>query len=267
VTPESPFSPDALVATLRDMQSPSVEDPALTARVQSRLAVSLLGLAPAVTALTPAALGHHITTPPTSLIAPGSTLATRGIRSVILAWLAPVFIAGAVTGLVADRWLLQKRAAVTTVLEQKVGTAPVAVSDSTLPPPIPDAPIVPPKRLPNVVNTAAAVSATSASADLVSTLTAERQLLDAARATLARGEPQAGISSLEQHVKRFPKGTLTEEREALYIRILVAAGNTSAASARAVNFQQRFPNSMFMPVVERSLASISRRNLEDESKP
>jgi len=138
---------------------------------------------------------------------------------------------------------------------------------SPLQPAIPDAPIVPTKRLPNVVNTAAIVSATSASADPVSTLAAERQLLDAARSTLARGEPQAGIISLEQHVKRFPKGTLTEEREALYIRILVAAGNDSAASARAANFQQRFPNSMFMPVVERSLASISRRNLEDESKP
>jgi hypothetical protein len=75
------------------------------------------------------------------------------------------------------------------------------------------------------------------------------------------------VAALERHVKLFPHGTLTEEREALYVRILVAAGNDEAATQRANSFQRRFPQSIFLPVVERTLLSISRRKDEAASKP
>ena len=63
-----------------------------------------------------------------------------------------------------------------------------------------------------------------APSDASSSLAAERRLLDEARQNLARGEPEAGLVPIERHAARYPKGVLTEEREALAVRLLAALG-------------------------------------------
>jgi len=98
-------------------------------------------------------------------------------------------------------------------------------------------------------------------------MAAEQRLLDAARAAVARGEPEAGLGPLKQHAARFPNGILTEEREALAVRILAAIGRSRDALARAEDFQRRFPNSLFAPTVEAARAMISGQNSATESKP
>jgi hypothetical protein len=52
------------------------------------------------------------------------------------------------------------------------------------------------------------------------------------------------------------RGRLAEEREALRIRALAAAGRSHDARARAAAFRARFPRSLFLPVVDQVLGSI-----------
>lgn len=262
--PEPPFSEGALIAALRELPDASAQDPAMKQRVQARLAQSLVGLAPAASAPASVSNARELT----------AQLAPRSVRGLVAAWLAPVFIAGAVAGIWADRWVGRASPA--------LSSGPALPPSAVLRAPNPPAPIPPPSSrepavtpaptpelLRSTAKTAPPASApgVAPSAGSSSAMALERHWLDAARTALSRGEPQAGIASLEQHAKRFPKGTLTEEREALYVRILAAAGNDSAAKARAASFQRRFPASIFMPVVERALLSISRRNGEADPKP
>lgn len=241
---DSEPSVDTLLASLREIPSPALVDPGIRLRLQSRLAVSLVGLAPAAT------LGS----------APLKVAATS--KGIVVAWLAPVFVAGALSGIAADRWYRAQQV-VPSVATPSV-EAPVAMVAA--PPAIETARVEELERVRDEPALAPAVNSPLASAEPADSMAAERQLLDAARTALARGEPGEGVTALEKHVKRFPKGTLAEEREALYVRILAAMGNDAAAQARAASFQRRFPNSIFTPVVERALASISRRNSDAEPK-
>ena len=128
-------------------------------------------------------------------------------------------------------------------------------------------PSLSPESLERVLEKRAAPGAPAVSAEPATSLAAERRLLDQARQALARGEPAAGLAPLEVHGKQFPKGVLTEEREALAVRLLAALGNQAAALARADNFHRRFPQSLFTPAVDNAIAPFSRRNDVDESKP
>ena len=75
----------------------------------------------------------------------------------------------------------------------------------------------------------------------------ERVLLDVARGALARGNGPLALRSLDDHAARFPSGRLTEDREALRVKALIAAGrNEDAARSRAA-FQQRYPDSFALP--------------------
>jgi hypothetical protein len=89
-----------------------------------------------------------------------------------------------------------------------------------------------------------------------STLSAERVLLDGARAALTAGEPARALSMLSEHARRFPRPQLGEEREALTIQALAAAGRYDEARTRAVRFRASAPNSLFLPAVDATLASI-----------
>ncbi len=89
-----------------------------------------------------------------------------------------------------------------------------------------------------------------------SSLSAERAVLDSARAALATGDSAKSLSLLEDHQRRFPRGQLGEEREALAIQALVTLGRYDEARARAARFRAAVPNSLFSPAVEASLSSI-----------
>jgi hypothetical protein len=75
-------------------------------------------------------------------------------------------------------------------------------------------------------------------------LASEELLLETARTALERRDPTHALEALERHAQRFPRGQLREERESLRIGALVAAGRTSEARARTVEFHRAFPESL-----------------------
>jgi hypothetical protein len=87
-------------------------------------------------------------------------------------------------------------------------------------------------------------------------LAAERRLLDAARAALVAGDPKGGLNKLASHAKQFPRGALAEEREALSVDALVAAGRYDDAKRHGEAFHARFPGSLFAASVAAALRDI-----------
>lgn len=83
-------------------------------------------------------------------------------------------------------------------------------------------------------------------------LTAERRLIDAARAALARGAWDAALASVRTHATRYPRGALVEEREAARVQALAGAGRSDEANARAREFRDRFPDSLQRGAVQRA---------------
>jgi len=78
---------------------------------------------------------------------------------------------------------------------------------------------------------------------------AERALVETARAALARADATQALSVLARHAHDFPNGSFAEEREALAIQALVKTGDAAAAKSRGEHFRQRYPRSLFLPVV------------------
>lgn len=87
-------------------------------------------------------------------------------------------------------------------------------------------------------------------------LAAERRLLEMARTALALGQADRALAALKSHARQFPHCQLEEERSGLLIQALVAARKYDQARAAAARFNQRYPRSLFRPVVEQSLRSI-----------
>lgn len=92
------------------------------------------------------------------------------------------------------------------------------------------------------------------SAAPASQLSAERLLLDRARAAFARGEHDAALSALDEHQTKYPSGLLTEEREALAVRALASLGRSAEAHDRGRRFVARYPESLMLPAVEAAIA-------------
>jgi hypothetical protein len=89
-----------------------------------------------------------------------------------------------------------------------------------------------------------------------SKLSAERRLLDEARASLVQGSAAHAIDVLEQHRAHFPQGILAEERDAMEVEALVGAGRYVEARNRALEFRARAPSSIFRATVDSAVASI-----------
>jgi hypothetical protein len=85
------------------------------------------------------------------------------------------------------------------------------------------------------------------------TLTAERTLLDGARAALLRRDAGASLAAVRNHEHSFPHGQLLEERESMRVQALALAGDIGAAQTAGERFRRHFPRSMFLPVVEQTL--------------
>ncbi len=89
----------------------------------------------------------------------------------------------------------------------------------------------------------------------IARLSAERALLDAARVALASGESETALQAVDRHKSQFPQGALSEEREAIAVKSLVAAGRYGEARARGAAFERRFPDSVLRRAVRSSLAT------------
>ena len=87
-------------------------------------------------------------------------------------------------------------------------------------------------------------------------LTVESPLIDRARAGIETHDPARALAQLEEHKRRFPHGQLEEEREALWVQVLVESGNADRARAQAAEFRRRFPRSIQLPIVEAAVSSI-----------
>ncbi|MGC4070340.1 MAG: hypothetical protein QM784_37890 [Polyangiaceae bacterium] len=233
---------------------------------------------------TPRGTSH---TDPSALATPlGNALTSSGVlrasKDALITWLVPVFVAGAAVGVAADRWYLRHHTTVmhsarhlemSSTQQRRFDSIGSSANRSK-----PSQDALEPLRehvneptatrdAPTATRDAPTATSGATSAEPIDSLTTEREILDAARTALARGEPESGITALKKHIRRFPRGTLSEEREALYVRILVAMGDDGSAKARAARFRRQFPNSIFMPVIERALMTISRRTTEGEPKP
>jgi len=77
-------------------------------------------------------------------------------------------------------------------------------------------------------------------------LGAETALIDMARTAVARGKGDAALRPLERHAREFPRGTLVEDREWLWIQALQLTGRTDDARDRAARFRAAFPRSMYL---------------------
>jgi hypothetical protein len=89
-----------------------------------------------------------------------------------------------------------------------------------------------------------------------SSLPAERALLDSAREALGQNDGARAIALTDEHARRFSRPQLGEEREAIGIQALVIEGRYDEARERARQFRAGSPDSLFLPAVEASLASI-----------
>ncbi len=85
------------------------------------------------------------------------------------------------------------------------------------------------------------------------TLGPERSLLDQARGAIARGQLGEAQQLLQRHAQLFPTGRLSEEREALTIRLLVRQGHRAEASRRAERFRKEHPHSIQQPNIDAAL--------------
>jgi outer membrane protein assembly factor BamD (BamD/ComL family) len=81
-------------------------------------------------------------------------------------------------------------------------------------------------------------------------------MLRSARDHLADGDGLAALDVLDRHAREFADGELVEEREALAVKALASRGDSDAARARARRFRRQFPQSIYLPVVQRALQSI-----------
>jgi MFS-type transporter involved in bile tolerance (Atg22 family) len=72
-------------------------------------------------------------------------------------------------------------------------------------------------------------------------------LIEVARAAMAKGELTATFTALGKHERDFANGRLAEEREALFIQALHAAGREVEAAARTERFNKQFPDSLLQP--------------------
>jgi hypothetical protein len=79
---------------------------------------------------------------------------------------------------------------------------------------------------------------------------AEVHLLRRAQAAYSHGDFSTALTVLADHGRRFPRGHLAEEREALRVRSLLRSGRDAEAHRAAAAFSARFPRSVLLPRLE-----------------
>jgi hypothetical protein len=84
----------------------------------------------------------------------------------------------------------------------------------------------------------------------------ERALIDHARQAFGAGEYGEAERTLDAHERKFGSGILAEEREALAVKTLAAAGRGEKARDRAARFRERFPRSLFASAVDDAIRAV-----------
>jgi hypothetical protein len=189
----------------------------------------------------------------------GSVLATLGPAKAA-GTLAAVFAAGAIAGgavhsrVVAARHPPEAASCVPSAPRAPSASVPetdAATSEAEMPSSAP--PSAPSAQLPSVPS--AGATRTLAARDVE--LEKERALVDMARSALARGSSASAIAALREHERAFPRGRLSEERDAMLIQVLASGGEAGEALRRAEAFRARFKSSMLLPAVEAAVRHLN----------
>jgi outer membrane protein assembly factor BamD (BamD/ComL family) len=93
------------------------------------------------------------------------------------------------------------------------------------------------------------VATASAVGPRVDDLAAERAALDVARTALGRGDGANALAACDDHSRKYPRGALAEEREAIAVQALVLEHRGDDARARAERFRKTHPRSILLPAV------------------
>jgi hypothetical protein len=158
------------------------------------------------------------------------------------------FVTGAGVGVVGTRTTSRTPEVRVVYLERPAtGSPPSSSPDAS---PAPTAASVTTPELPSPVASTRAPSASTRD-DLV----AERALLDTARSALEAEDGASALDTLAQHERRFARGTLVQEREAMAVRALLLLGRRSEARERVNRFRARFPDSVMLETLESAVAA------------
>jgi hypothetical protein len=194
-------------------------------------------------------LGRLKTSVATSAAAGGATAAVaKGAGVMKLAGVA--LLAGAL-GLGGGVWLGRTQWAPPPQIIEREKVVEVRV-----PVPVPaEAPAPPPMPVPAPPQVAPPKSkAAEPKAGVDELLARERELIDTARSALLRSNADGALTALQQHAAQFPAGRLVEERESLWVQVLVARGELDPARARARDFHAKFPRRLLGPTVDAAVA-------------
>jgi hypothetical protein len=97
-------------------------------------------------------------------------------------------------------------------------------------------------------------------------LAEQQALLDQARTSLRRGDGAGALAIVAGHESLYPVTEFAEERGAIRILSLVMTGRNDEARSHAERFERRFPTSLFLPSIRRSLGDDPVRPSEPETR-
>jgi hypothetical protein len=183
--------------------------------------------------------------PPAAGAGAGAGAALGGAK--LAAVIATTFAVGTGAGVAVDRSMAVPAPTVTVYLPAAPAPSttmiPVGITSASASASTSAAPTAAPR--------ATATAATTS--DPKSDLARERELIDAARAGVARGHAEAALSAVSRHEREFPQGQLREEREGLRILALAAQGRTTEARTFAARFRKSYPQSVLLPQIDAAL--------------
>jgi hypothetical protein len=166
---------------------------------------------------------------------------------------APLWVVAAALAVGGAAGLLVPRAPVERVVVVNAPAASAALSVVASAAAAPELPSIDTKDLPSAPSIASATNAgTGAAASAArggDDLAAERAALDVARTALGRGDGANALVACDEHARKFPRGALGEEREAIAVQALVLEHRSDDARARAERFRKTHPRSILLPAV------------------
>jgi hypothetical protein len=258
--PLGPLALRALAAEQRRGDVDAMMQERLLGRIVASVAVGAAATAVAGTAAaatTAAAAGQA----GASAAAGATGAAATGLTIKALPWIIAAFVAGGGAGAAIHAAVAPSASSPPQPsLDAPITTVAPPVSPSPLVSAGPSLPSIPASALPPATSPIAVAPRASASAPPATSggndvdLAAERALVDRARTALSRGQSRDALDALDTHASRYPRGRLSEEREALAIDALARAGRLDDARSRAVRFRSAYPNSVFGAVVEAAVA-------------
>ena len=127
------------------------------------------------------------------------------------------------------------------------------------PPPVPNTPatrVAGPAREPSAPDVKVAPAASphrpARTGPREDPFTAELELLQRAHSAYTHREFSLALALVTEHARRFPRGRLAEQREALRVRSLLGSGHADEAHRAAAAFAVRFPRSVLLSRIEGS---------------